>query len=62
MLTRFVIIAYNKYNKNEYGFLSIIAFVANARPVPDADRARILVFAEQGNRVRIPDTGQADMA
>ena len=41
------------------------AFVANARPertltrrssAGDAERTRILVPAEQGNRVRIPDT------
>ena len=41
------------------------AFVANARPertltrrssAGDAERTRILVLAEQGNRVRIPDT------
>ena len=34
------------------------AFVANARLGPEGDRTRILVLAEQGNRVKIPDTGQ----
>ena len=51
--------AYNKSDKIEYHNLSIIAFVANARPAPKPERTRILVQAEQGNRVRIPDTGQA---